>query len=106
MWRLLCRRIKLHVSCYKNMAKLQKFEEWVKKTYSPKESQWKRPVLFFLSITIFTSCIVAGYTQIDNHWTNDGVWLVIGLFGFLSVIGLFISIKCKDFWVALVLGGV
>jgi hypothetical protein len=88
------------------MSKLNKFEAWAKETYNPKEVPWKRPVLFVLSLAISIACAIAAYTQINSPWTNNGVWLVIGLFGFLAITGLFVSIKCKDFWVALVLGGI
>ena len=88
------------------MNKIDKFETWARKTYSPKETPWKRPALFILSLVIFTACVIAGYMQVHYQWTNNGVWIVIGLFGFLSLIGVFVSIKCKDFWVALVFGGI
>jgi len=88
------------------MNRLNAFEAWAKKTYNPQEASWKRPALFILSLVICSACAVAAYTQINNPWTNNGVFLVIGLFGFLSMIGIFVSIKCKDFWVALVLGGI
>ena len=88
------------------MNKLNNFEAWAKKTYNPKEAPWKRPVLFVLSLVISIACAIAAYMQINYQWTNNGVWLVIGLFSFLSITGLFVSVKCKDFWVALVLGGI
>ena len=88
------------------MKKLDTFEAWARKTYNPKEASWKRRALFLLSLIIFGACATAAYTQINYHWTNNGVWLVIGLFSLMSIIGLFVSIKCKDFWVALVLGGI
>ena len=83
---------------------LRKFEEWTRRVYHPKEAKWKRPVLFALSIAIGIVCAAASYFQIEYRWTNDGVWLVIGLFGFFSIAGLLISIFCKDYWVALFLG--
>lgn len=86
------------------MNRLNTFEAWAKKTYTPQEASWKRPTLFILSLVIGSACAVASYTQINNQWTNNGIFLVIGLLGLLSIIGLFISIKCTDFWVALVLG--
>jgi hypothetical protein len=87
------------------MNKIDKFEAWARETYKPKEAPWKRPALLILSL-IITACVIAAYTQIHYQWTNNGVWLVIVLFSFLSIIGVFVSIKCKDFWVALVFGGV
>jgi len=83
---------------------LRKFEEWTKRVYNPKEAKWKRPVLLALSIAIGIVCATASYAQIAYRWTNDGVWLVIGLFSFFSIVGLLVSIFCKDYWVALVLG--
>jgi len=88
------------------MDRLNKLQKWAQETYSPKEAAWKRPVLLTISLIIIISCAIAGYTQINFHWANNGVWLVIVMFSILSITGLFISIKCKDFWVALVLGGV
>ena len=85
---------------------LDKFEIWVKKTYSPTEAQWKRPVLFFLSLAIILACIISGYLQITDRWTNDRIWIVIIIFSFFSLLGLSVSIFSKDFWVALVLGGI
>jgi len=86
------------------MNKLKKIEAWAKKTYKPKEAAWKRPTLFIISLIISIACCISAYLQINYNWTNNGIWLAIGLFGFLSLLGLFISIKCKDFWVALVFG--
>jgi len=88
------------------MNKLIRFEAWAKKTYNPKEAAWKRPMLFILSLGIGIICCILAYLQINYNWTNNGIWLAIGLFGFLSLLGLVISIKCKDFWVALVFGGI
>ena len=86
------------------MNTLDKIEAWARETYKPKQASWKRPALLVICLVILTACIFAGYMQINQNWTNNGIWLVIGLFGFLSILGVFISIKCKDFWVALVLG--
>lgn len=83
---------------------LEKFEQWTRRVYKPKEAKWKRPVLLLVSIVIGITCSIASYAQIKHQWTNDGVWLVIGAFGFLSVLGVFVSLFCKDYWVALVLG--
>ncbi len=83
---------------------LSRFEHWTRRVYQPKEAKWKRPALLFLSILIGSVCSIASYTQIHYRWTNDGVWLVIGLFAIFSIIGFFVSIFCKDYWVALVLG--
>lgn len=88
------------------MNKLKIFESWAKKTFKPKEASWKRPTLFIISLVIGITCCISGYLQINYNWTNSGVWLIIGLFSFLSLVGLFVSVKCKDFWVALVFGGI
>ena len=86
------------------MAMIDRFEAWTKRVYQPREAKWKRPVLLTLSLLIGFSCGVAGYTQFQYQWTNDEVWLVIGVFGFFSVIGALVALFCKDYWVALVLG--
>jgi hypothetical protein len=83
---------------------IRKFEQWSKRVYKPKEAKGKRPVLFILSLFIVIACIVASYTQLKYHWAVNEMWLVIGLFGFLSTIGLFVSIFGSDYWVALILG--
>ena|GEM_PF-2512510 len=83
---------------------LRRFENWTRRVYQPKEAKWKRPVLLILSILVGIVCFVAGYTQIHYHWTNNGIWLVIGLFGLFSLTGFFVSVFGKDYWVALVLG--
>jgi len=83
---------------------INKFEAWRRRVYQPREAKWKRPVLFWLSILIGLACATGGYTQIRYQWTNDGVWWVIGLFSFFSVVDFLISLFCKDYWVALVLG--
>ena len=88
------------------MNKLKNFEDWAKKTYKPKEAAWKRPTLFIISLVIAIACCISGYLQINYNWTNSGVWLAIGLFSLLSLASLFVSIKCKDFWVALAFGGI
>ena len=85
---------------------IEKFEAWTKRVYQPKEAKWKRPLLLWVSTFICIACGTGGYTQIHYQWTNDSVWWVIGLFGFLSSLGLFVSLFCKDYWVALVLGKV
>lgn len=85
---------------------IEKFEAWTKRVYSPREAKWKRPVLLGLSTVIGLLCVVGAYAQINYHWTNDGVWLVIGLFGIFSIIGLLVSLFGKDYWLALVLGGI
>lgn len=85
---------------------LKRIESFLRRTYKPKEAPWKRKVLFFLSLFLLIGSCVAAYTQYHYQWTNDGVWMLIILFGFMSLLGLFVSIFSKDFWVALVLGGV
>jgi len=49
-------------------------------------------------------CRPSRASRINNHWTNDGVWLVIVLFGVLSVAGLVAALFLNDAWVALILG--
>ena len=48
---------------------------------------------------------VASYYKLNYMWANNDIWAVIGLFYVLSLMGLFASIFCSDFWVALLLGG-
>jgi len=84
---------------------MNNFEAWAKRNYKPVEASWKRPSLFIISAMLLIAVSVSAYTQINNHWTNDGIWIVITLFTFLSILGLFVSIGCKDFWVALMFGG-
>ena len=82
------------------------FEDWTKKIYNPKIASWKRRVLLVLSILIGVGCSVASYTQINYAWSNNGIWWLICFFSFLSLLGIFVSLFCKDYWVALVLGGI
>jgi len=91
------------VSCF-GTTMIEKFEAWTKRVYRPQEAKWKRPVLLILSLVIGVLCGAAGYAQFQYQWTNDEVWLVIGVFGFFSVIGTVVALFCKDYWVALVLG--
>ena len=72
--------------------------------YHPRPAPWKRPVLLWLSVAILALCALGGSAQIEYHWTNNGVWLVIGLFGVLSVTGVGVALFGDDWWVALVLG--
>ena len=67
---------------------------------------WKRPVLLALSFVVLIICVGAGYLQLQYHWTNDGVWLVIVLFGIFSLVGLVAALFLSDAWVALILGGI
>lgn len=83
---------------------MNRIEKWLAKTYNTKPAKWKRPTLLFLSLVILTSCILAGYAQVQYQWTNDSVWYVIGLFGFASIIGIWVSLFGNDFWVAMILG--
>jgi antibiotic biosynthesis monooxygenase (ABM) superfamily enzyme len=82
---------------------MNRFEKWLDKKYNPKPAKWKRPTLLCLSLVIFTLCSLGGYTQVQYQWTNNEIWYVIGLFGFLSIIGLWISVFGNDFWVAIIL---
>jgi uncharacterized membrane protein YccC len=91
------------VSCF-GTTMIDKFEAWTKRVYRPQEAKWKRPVLLILSLVIGVLCGAAGYAQFQYQWTNDEVWLVIGVFGFFSVIGTVVALFCKDYWVALVFG--
>ena len=84
--------------------KIKDLESFLRKTYKPKEKPWKRKVLFLLSLFILIISCILSYTQYYYHWTNNGVWIVITLFGIISLGGLYISIFSKDFWVALYLG--
>ncbi len=79
-------------------------ENFLRKAYKPKEAPWKRKTLFFISLSLVIASGTAAYTQHYYHWTNDEIWIVIAFFGLISLIGLFISIFGKDFWVALFLG--
>jgi hypothetical protein len=99
-------RLKNKLLAGKLINMISKFEAWTRRIYQPKEAKWKRPVLFCLSVLIGVGCGVGAYTQIYYGWTNQGVWWVIGLFSFLSILGLLVSLFCKDYWVALVLGKV
>lgn len=83
---------------------LDRFEQWTRRVYKPREAKWKRPVLFILSIFLGIGCFAVAYTQVENQSTNYGLWLVVGVLALFSGIGLFVSIFCKDYWVALVLG--
>ena len=85
---------------------LKKIENFLRKTYKPKEAPWKRKVLFFLSLGLIIGSSISAYTQYYYHWTNNGVWIVIALFSFMSLSGLLVSIFSKDFWIAFVLGGI
>ena len=84
---------------------LNKIENFLRRTYQPKEAPWKRKVLFSLSLVLLIGSCVAAYTQYYYQWTNEGVWIIIILFGSISLLGLLISIFSKEFWVALFLGG-
>jgi hypothetical protein len=55
---------------------------------------------------VLAICIAAAYFQLQYHWTNSGVWLVIVLFGVLSLAGLVAALFLNDAWVALILGGI
>ena len=83
---------------------MNKIEKFLRKIYQPKEAPWKRTALFFLSLALLIGSCISAYTQHYYHWTNDGVWIVIALFGVISLGGLYVSIFSKDFWVALFLG--
>ena len=86
------------------MTMFEKFEQWAVRTYQPKVAPWKRPALLGTSVVFLAICAVASYFQIQHHWTNDGVWLVIGLFVFFGIYGVVISIWGSDLWVALSMG--
>ena len=88
-----------------SMDRFRKFEYWARNTYNPTPARWKRPALFSLSLICGVAATVAGYTQQEFHWTNNGIWLVIVFLASFSVVGLLVSFKGNDFWVALTLGG-
>jgi hypothetical protein len=73
--------------------------------YGLRIAPWKRPVLLVLSCVVLAVCGSAGYFQLQYHWTNDGVWLVIILLGVLSAAGIGAALLLNDAWVALILGG-
>lgn len=79
-------------------------EQWLVEKYGLRIVPWKRPVLLILSCVILAICLAAAYFQVQFHWTNDGVWLVIVLFGALSVAGLVAALFLNDAWVAVILG--
>jgi ABC-type multidrug transport system permease subunit len=82
------------------------FEQRMVEKYGLRIAPWKRPVLLVLSSVVLATCIAAAYFQLQYHWTNDGVWLVIVLFGVLGLAGLVAALFLNDAWVALILGGV
>ena len=86
------------------MERIIKVKNFLRKTYKPKEAPWKRKALFFVSLILIVISGIAAYIQHYYLWTNDNVWIVIALFSLISLFGLFVSIFCKDFWVALFLG--
>lgn len=81
-------------------------EERLVEKYGLRIAPWKRPALLILSGVVLAACAAAAYFQLQFHWTNDGVWLVIGLFGVLGIAGLVAALFLNDAWVALFLGGV
>ena len=85
---------------------LENFERWARHRYRPKEASWKRPALFLMSLLTAVVCAALAYAQIKYSWTNDGLWLLLGLLGVVSISGLLVSVFAKDFWVALVMGSV
>jgi hypothetical protein len=82
------------------------FEQRMVEKYGLRIAPWKRPVLLVLSSVVLAICIAAAYFQLQYHWTNGGVWLVIVLFGVLSLAGLVAALFLNDAWVALILGGI
>ncbi len=83
---------------------IDKFERWTRRVYKPVVAEWKRPVLFTLSLTIELVCMITAYTQHKYEWAPLEVWFVIGLFFVIAAVGILVAIFCKDYWVALVLG--
>lgn len=79
-------------------------EQRIVEKYGLRIVPWKRPVLLVLSCVILAICLAAAYFQLQFHWTNDGVWLVIVLMGALSVAGLVAALFLNDAWVAVILG--
>ena len=82
------------------------FEQRMVEKYGLRMAPWKRPVLLVLSCVVLLICVAAAYFQLQYHWTGDGVWLVIVLFGVLGAAGLVAALFLNDAWVALILGGV
>jgi hypothetical protein len=83
------------------MGRLRRF---IDRTYSPRPAKWKRLVLLVLSFAILVAVCAGGWVQLLYRWTNDGVWLVLILFGVLGIVGLLVSVFGSDDSVALVLG--
>jgi hypothetical protein len=79
----------------------RRFEQWAVRTYNPKVAAWKRPALLYTSIAILALCVAGTYAQIEYQWTNDGVWMVIGIFFIIAIYGIGISLWGSDLWVAL-----
>ena len=70
----------------------------------PKPAPWKRRVLWIGSLLIAALCIYAAWAQVQYHFANDGVWVVIVMFGLLSVAGIVAAAIGDDWWVALLVG--
>ena len=85
---------------------MSSFEQRMVEKYGLRIAPWKRPVLLVLSSVVLATCIAATYFQLQYHWTNDGVWIVIVFFGVLGLAGLVAALFLNDAWVALILGGV
>ena len=82
-----------------------RFRRYLDRTYQPQVAPWKRPVLLWVSLLVAVGCLIAAWAQLNHHFTNDGVWLAIGLFGGASAIGLGVAVFGDDWCVAMFLGG-
>lgn len=67
-------------------------------------ASWKRPALLLLSLIIALTCGIAAWAQAHHQFADNGIWLLIVLFGFLSIAGIIAALFGDDWWVALVLG--
>jgi hypothetical protein len=68
-------------------------------------ANWKRPVLFALSLLFLTGAIGGAYAQLRFAWTNDRIWWVIPIFAALGVYGIAVTLFGSDERVANTLGG-
>ena len=72
----------------------------------PKPAPWKRVVLWVLSLLVATVCVFTAWAQVQEHSSNYVEWLVIGLFGILSIAGIIVAALGDDLWVAIFISDV
>ena len=60
--------------------------------------------MFALGVIMLSAVSAGGWAQLEYRWTNDGVWLVLVLFGVLGILRVLVSVLGSDYWVAVVLG--